>query len=230
MRGEATGAGAPTILGPAAAGRVWDLPTRLFHWSLAALVVFSFTTAKLGGNWIDWHMRSGYAVLALLLFRLLWGFAGARYALFANFVRGPLAVFAHLRGRYGPYAGHNPLGALSVLALLAALLLQAATGLFANDDIASEGPLAKLVSNATSNRLSGIHRTNEWVLVALVALHLAAIAFYALVRRDNLVRPMIVGDRPGLALPPAADDAAIRLRAALLAALAAALVAYVVTL
>ncbi len=216
--------------GSGTAVRIWDLPTRLFHWSLLALVLFSYVTIKLGGNWVDWHMRSGYAILALLVFRLLWGFAGARYALFATFVRGPQAVFAYLRGTLGPVAGHNPLGALSVLALLAALLFQAGTGLFANDDIASEGPLAKLVSNATSNRLSGLHRRNEWVLLALVALHVGAIAFYALVKRDNLVRPMIVGDRAGVALPPADDSAAVRARAAVLAALAALLVTYVVKL
>jgi len=117
-RGEHATAGAGPV-------RIWDLPTRLFHWLLAALVLCSVVTAKLGGLWIDWHMRAGYAILALVLFRVLWGFAGSRYARFANFVRGPRAVLDYLRGRGAQGAGHSPLGALSVLALLAALLVQA---------------------------------------------------------------------------------------------------------
>lgn len=214
----------------ARAVRVWDLPTRLFHWSLAVLFAFSVATAKIGGAATEWHFRSGYAVLTLLVFRLLWGIAGDRYARFAAFVRGPRKVLAYLLGDAGVCAGHSPLGALSVLALLAALLLQAATGLFANDAIFSEGPLAKFVSGATSDRLTSIHKFNEVVLYALVGLHLAAVAYYAGLRRRPMLRPMLFGDRPGVAAPPARDDAAIRLRAGILAAVAAALVAYVVTL
>lgn len=213
--------------------RIWDLPTRLFHWSLATLVVFSVATAKIGGNWMDWHLRSGYAILALIVFRLLWGFAGARYALFAQFVRGPRAVLAYLRAARGAgerHAGHNPLGAWSVLALLAALLVQASTGLFATDEIATEGPLAKLVSGATASLMTRIHSLNEKLLYALVALHVAAIAFYLFVKRENLVAPMVTGDKRGIAAEPARDDALMRARAALLALLAAGLVAYVVTL
>ncbi|MFZ5538939.1 MAG: cytochrome b/b6 domain-containing protein [Pseudomonadota bacterium] len=213
--------------------RIWDLPTRLFHWSLALLVVFSVTTAKIGGNWMDWHMRSGYAVLALLVFRLLWGFAGARSALFAQFVRGPRAVLAYLRAPRGAGerpAGHNPLGGWSVLALLAALLVQASTGLFANDEIATEGPLSKLVSGATSSVMTRIHRLNQNAIYALVALHLAAIAYYFFAKRENLVVPMVTGDKRGVAAEPAQDDALMRARAAVLALLAAGLVAYVVSL
>jgi cytochrome b len=213
--------------------RIWDLPTRLFHWMLALLVVFSVTTANIGGNWMDWHLRSGYAVLALLVFRLLWGFAGSRYALFAQFVRGPRAVRAWLRAPRGAgecHAGHNPLGAWSVLAMLAALLVQASTGLFASDEIATEGPLSKLVSGATASLMTRIHSTNESVIYALVALHLAAIAYYFFVKRDDLVGPMITGVRRGVIPEPAQDDALTRARAALLALLAAALVAYIVNL
>lgn len=209
--------------------RVWDLPTRLFHWSLAALFVCSVVTAKIGGNALAWHFWSGYAVLTLLVFRLLWGVAGDRYARFAGFVRGPRAVLAYLRGHAGDGAGHNPLGALSVLVLLASLLLQAATGLFANDAIFSEGPLAKMVSGATSDRLTSIHKWNEIMLYVLVGLHLAAIAFYELVRRRRLIWPMISGDQRQAA-PPARDDAPMRLRALILFALGAALVGYVVNL
>lgn len=212
--------------------RIWDLPTRLFHWSLVLLVVFSVTTAKIGGNWMDWHLRSGYAVLALLVFRLLWGFAGARYARFAQFVRGPRAVLDYLRTAAAGerHAGHNPLGAWSVVALLAALLVQASTGLFANDEIATEGPLSKLVSGATVGLMTKIHLVNEKLIYALVALHLAAIAYYQLAKREDLVAAMLTGVKRGVAAEPARDDATTRARAAVLALLAAGLVAYVVNL
>ncbi len=207
--------------------RVWDLPTRLFHWTLALLLVFSVSTAKIGGNAMQWHFWSGYAVLALVVFRLLWGLAGSRYARFADFLRGPRAVLAYLRGVDDGGAGHNPLGALATLALLGSVLVQATTGLFANDAIFTEGPLAKLVSNATSDAMTSVHNWNEKVLYVLVGLHLAAIAFYALVRRQALVRSMVDGDRRGVDARPARDDAAMRLRAAILLAVAASLVAYV---
>jgi len=209
--------------------RVWDLPTRLFHWTLTALIVFSFTTAKIGGLWMDWHMRSGYAVLTLVLFRLLWGFAGSHYARFATFVRGPRKVLAYLTGRLDDTAGHNPLGALSVLALLAALLLQAGSGLFANDEIFTEGPLAKLVSGSTSSLLTSIHHRGEFVLYALVGLHLAAVVFYAVFKRQNLVSAMVRGDRV-VDAQPARDDLALRVRALVLFGLCAGLTWYLVTL
>ncbi|GAB4470501.1 MAG: cytochrome b/b6 domain-containing protein [Burkholderiaceae bacterium] len=213
--------------------RIWDLPTRLFHWSLVALVVFSVTTAKIGGNWMNWHLWSGYAVLALIVFRLLWGFAGARYALFSQFVRGPRAVLDYLRAFVGGadrHAGHNPLGAWSVVAMLAALLVQASTGLFANDEIATEGPLSKFVSGATASVMTRVHSLNQYVIYALVALHVGAIAYYFFVKRDNLVAPMVTGDKRGIAAEPAQDDALVRARAALLALLATGLVAYVVNM
>jgi cytochrome b len=213
--------------------RIWDLPTRLFHWLLAALVVFSVVTAKVGGNWIDWHMRSGYAVLALLLFRILWGFVGARYARFAAFVRGPAAIADYVRrlraGDAAAHAGHNPLGALSVLAMLAALLVQASSGLFANDAIASEGPLAKYVSGAASDFATRIHKLNQYPIFALIALHVAAVAYYHFAKRENLVLPMLTGDKPGRVGEPAADDLALHLRAVALLALAAGAVAFLVT-
>jgi cytochrome b len=211
--------------------RVWDLPTRLFHWSLAALVTFSIVTAKIGGLWLDWHMRSGYAILALLVFRSLWGVAGSRHARLAHFVRGPRTVIAYLRGKH-PHdgAGHNPAGALSVVALLAVLLAQAATGLFTNDGNFTEGPLAKMVSSATSESLSTAHRWGELAVYAMIALHLAALLFYFIVRRDNLVGAMITGDRRGVAAHPVRDDPPLWLRAAVLFAVAAALTAYIVLL
>ena len=211
--------------------RVWDLPTRLFHWSLAALVTVSIVTAKLGGLWLDWHMRSGYAILALLVFRLLWGVAGSRHARLAHFVRGPRIVLAYLQGRH-PHdgAGHNPLGALSVVAMVVVLLLQGAVGLFTNDGSFTEGPLAKLVSSATSETLSTVHRWGEPAIFALIGLHLAAVLFCLVVKRDNLIGPMITGDRRGIDAHPARDDPALWLRAAVMLALSAGLTAYVVLL
>ncbi|MFH1603628.1 MAG: cytochrome b/b6 domain-containing protein [Pseudomonadota bacterium] len=176
---------------------VWDLPLRLFHWLLVLLVVVSFVSAKIGGNAMQVHMLSGYTILTLLLFRLLWGFAGGTHARFACFVRGPAAVSAYLRslvrGDATQHLGHNPAGAWSVILMLLALLAQAATGLFANDDIATEGPLAKFVSKALSDRITGIHHLNLWLLYVLIGLHLAAIAFYFLHKRENLVQPMLTG-------------------------------------
>lgn len=210
--------------------RVWDLPTRLFHWLLAAGVIGSFVSIKTGN--IIWHERLGYAALALLLFRLVWGVAGGRYARFAQFVRGPGKVLAYLRG--APHGfGHNPLGALSVLALLLVIGFQAGSGLFTNDDIAFEGPLARHVSGATVSLLTRWHRLNQWVILALVGLHVAAILYYRFARRQDLIRPMITGDAP---LPqgapsdglPSRDDAGLRLRALLIALNCIAAVAWLV--
>ena len=223
-------AGAASGAEPARRVRVWSLPVRLFHWGTAALAVFSVVTAKVGGNALQWHFWSGYAVLTLVLFRVLWGLAGDHHARFGAFVRGPRAVLAYLRGEYSAGPGHNPVGALSVLALLACLFVQAATGLFANDAIFSEGPLAKMVSGATSDRLTSIHKWNELVLYGLVSLHLAAIAFYELVRRRRLIAPMVTGHRRDERGLSTRDDAAMRLRALVLLAVAALLVTYVVRL
>ena len=177
----------------------WDLSTRVFHWLLAVLVVASFTTGKIGGPWLDWHMRSGYAILALLLFRLGWGLIGSRNARFVEFVRGPRAAATHLRevlaGRVPVAAGHNPLGGWMVIAMLALLLLQAATGLFTNDESSHEGPLAKMVSNAVVDRMSIIHGINKWLVVAAASLHVVAILAYQWVLKVNLMRPMISGPR-----------------------------------
>ena len=211
--------------------RVWDLPTRLFHWALALLVVGSFVSAKVGGNLMVLHERLGYAALTLLLFRLVWGFVGGRYARFSSFVRGPAAVFGYLRGEpaYAGLPGHNPLGALSVLALLAAVAFQAVSGLFANDDIAFEGPLARHVSSAVSSQLTTLHRINEKVILALVVLHVGAVLWYRFRKGSNLVGPMLTGDASFASPHPAArDDAALRLRALAIAVACAAAVAWLV--
>lgn len=175
---------------------VWDLPTRLFHWALVALVILSLYTGFVGGlREMELHMLSGQAILALVAFRLIWGFIGGTHARFADFVKGPGAVLDYLRGRSPETLGHNPAGALSVLGLLGLLALQAATGLFANDDIFTEGPLMKYVSKDTSDFLTFVHHTSVNLLVVLIVLHLGAIAFYLRVKKTNLVRPMVTGRR-----------------------------------
>ena len=211
--------------------RIWDLPTRLFHWLLAALVVYSFTTGKLGGDWLTWHFRSGYAIASLLLFRLLWGFAGSRYARFASFLPSPSGIWRTLRSRkeIEASAGHSAIGTLSVFTLLIVLLAQVIAGMFANDGTFIEGPWVKFVSSAISDRFSTFHYYNGWLVVALVAVHVAAVVFYLTVRRNDLITPMLTGDKLGLNAIPAEDGAAIRLRAAVLAAIAGAIVYYAVT-
>lgn len=172
--------------------RVWDLPIRLFHWLLVASIVFAYASGQLGGNLIEWHARTGYFIVGLVVFRLLWGLVGTPTARFASFVRGPTAIAAYLRGEWRGI-GHNPLGALSVLALLGLVALQAATGLFTNDDIAFEGPLAAWVGKTLSDRFHSWHAWIQNGLLVLVAVHVAAILFYAHVKKENLVKPMITG-------------------------------------
>ena len=176
--------------------RLWDLPTRLFHWLLVLSVCGSFVSAKIGGNAMVWHGRFGLIVVGLVVFRLVWGFVGSTYARFMHFVRGPATVMAYLRGQWSG-EGHNPLGALSVLAMLGTLLLLVATGLFANDDIAFEGPLYGLVGKELSDRLVGIHRLVEPLIILLVVTHIAAIIFYVRFRKQGLVMPMIRGWKVG---------------------------------
>ncbi|MEO8409242.1 MAG: cytochrome b/b6 domain-containing protein [Propionivibrio sp.] len=172
--------------------RVWDLPTRLFHWLLVALIAAAVISVKIGGNAMDWHGRFGLAILGLLAFRLTWGFLGSSHARFASFFPTPSSVQAYLRGEWRG-VGHNPLGAFSVFGMLALIIVQFSTGLFANDDIAFDGPLRRLVSKELSDQLTGIHKLSIKFLIALIVLHLAAIAFYAVVKKDRLVGPMITG-------------------------------------
>ena len=172
--------------------RVWDLPLRLCHWLLVASVATAFVSVQIGGNAMVWHGRAGLAVVGLLAFRIVWGFVGSTPARFASFVKGPAAIRAYLRGEWRGL-GHNPLGALSVLALLALVGAQAVTGLFANDDISYQGHLYALVGADLSSQLTAIHKLFEPVMIALVILHLGAIAFYVKVKKDNLTIPMITG-------------------------------------
>lgn len=178
--------------------RLWDLPVRITHWALAALVGLAWFTAE--NHLMEWHRRCGYAILALLVFRLFWGFAGSSPARFASFVKGPMVTLAYVRtlaARKPSHAvGHNPLGALSVVALLAALVAQVVFGLFAVDvDGLESGPLSVHVSFDTGREFADWHETTFTVIQALVLLHLAAIAFYLVYKRDNLIGPMVTGWR-----------------------------------
>lgn len=203
---------------------VWDLPLRLFHWSLVGCIITAFVTAKIGGNAMIWHGRLGLAILGLLVFRIVWGFAGSTYARFTQFVRGPATVLAYLKGNWQGL-GHNPFGALSVLALLGILLLQAATGLFSNDDIAFSGHLVPLIQGEFSNQITGIHHLLEKVLMLLVALHIGAIVFYARVKKHNLVKPMLTGWAEGKPDESATGGGAIAFVVAVVIAAAAVWVA-----
>jgi cytochrome b len=206
--------------------RVWDLPTRVFHWLLAATVIGSVVSAKIGGNAMVWHMRLGLLALALLAFRLMWGFVGGHWSRFVSFVYPPSAVAAYLRGDPGPGGrfdvGHSPLGALSVFALLALLMAQVATGLVADDEIATTGPLNRFVSSALGLRATSWHNTfGQYLIITLVVLHIVAVLFYLWKKQRNLIAPMWHGDKhlpPGT--PASADGVTQRIMAAVLIAIA----------
>lgn len=220
--------------------RIWDLPTRLFHWSFVVLAVAAYITAKTGGNAMIYHFWCGYAVLALLIFRVIWAIAGPRYARFSAFITGPRTFLRSMRDKSNAsdasdmqarFAGHTPLGGLSVVAMLLFFGIQVALGLFSNDDIFNDGPLVKFIDKDTSDMLTGWHLRNQWVLIALVALHVLAIAYYRIARKKDLVRPMILGDKtlPG-PVHPARDDWRVRAGALVLIVLASALVYRIVHL
>lgn len=172
---------------------VWDLPTRLFHWTLVALIGFSWWSGK--NDELELHLYSGYAVLTLLLFRILWGLFGSSTARFRNFLKGPAAVLAYLRDTKGWRAiGHTPIGALSVVALLGLIALQVGSGLFnSDDDGLEEGPLAPLVPNQVAEAAHEVHELVFNVLLAFIALHIAAVLFYRLALGKKLLGPMISG-------------------------------------
>jgi cytochrome b len=184
--------------------RVWDVPVRLFHWALVALLGFSWWSGE--HHDMDWDRLSGYTILGLIVFRMYWGVFGSRTARFAQFVRGPRAAFAYARtlGRrpYRAADGHNPIGGWSVVLMLAALTAMVTAGLFSVDvDGLESGPLADYVSFDTGRLAAGVHHIVFNVLLALVALHVAAILFYLVGLRHDLIRPMLHGRRPGGADP-----------------------------
>lgn len=214
--------------------RVWDLPTRVFHWTLAACVIGLVITGKVGGNAQVWHFWLGYAVFALLAFRLLWGVMGGRWSRFTSFFYGPGSLLRYVRGQGGVEheAGHSPTGALSVWALFLFLAFQVGSGLFADDEIANVGPLAKFVTTETSLKLTSYHKViGQWIIIGLVCLHILAVLYYLFVKKRNLVAAMISGDKQLPAeLPNSADTLGTRTLALLLIAACATGVAWVVSL
>jgi len=196
--------------------RVWDLPTRVFHWTLVLCIVGLFITGNVGGNAMVWHFRIGLTVLALLLFRLVWGLVGGRWSRFASFIYSPRSIINYLKGNGKPEhsVGHTPTGAGSVFALLAILLAQVGSGLISDDEIAFAGPLTRFVSGATVNLATNYHKNiGKWIILALVILHIAAIVFY-LWRKQNLIKPMLHGDKQlAVAVPASRDDATSRMMA-----------------
>ena len=174
--------------------RVWDVPVRLVHWLVVLLFAFSWWTAETGR--MDWHQYSGFAMFALVVFRVFWGLFGSSTARFSQFLRGPRAISSYLKGRWGPLPGHNPLGALSVVALLAFLLTQILLGLFAVDvDGIESGPLSTFVSFDAGRLAAKWHHRIFDVLLWLSLLHIAAVLFYVFFKRENLVGAMIHGQR-----------------------------------
>src|SRR5258708_10569159 len=188
------------VLETQATTTVWDLPLRVFHWVLVLLVISRVVAGTIGGNAMECHALGGYTILPLVLFRILWGFAGGTHARFHDFVRGPAAVARYadmvIKGTAASHRGHNPLGGWSVVLMLVSLLVQAVTGLFANDDVMMEGPLAKHVSDDASALFTAIHDVNAGILLTLISLHILAVFFYLFRRKQDLIGPMITGRKP----------------------------------
>ncbi|MBC7215470.1 MAG: cytochrome b/b6 domain-containing protein [Burkholderiaceae bacterium] len=206
--------------------RIWDLPTRLFHWALVVCVVSLVVTAEIGGNAMVWHFRLGYTMLALLLFRLVWGFVGGHWSRFGTFLSSPARALRYLRGIHDPadLVGHNPLGAWSVLAMLLLLAAQVGSGLLSDDEIAFAGPLTRFISSATVELATAYHtEVGKLLLLALVTLHVLSIVFYTVKKKQALVPPMLSGDKQlPMPVPAARDDAWTRLGALVLFGLCAA--------
>lgn len=214
--------------------RIWDLPTRLFHWALVACIVALLITGNLGGDAMAWHFRFGYAVLTLVLFRLAWGLCGGFWSRWAQLPISPRHVGAYLKGRADirHLAGHNPLGSLSVIALLCALLLQVGTGLVSDDEISNMGPLSTLVSGTVVTWASSWHKNvGKFLLIALIAMHLLALAWYRFRKHPPLVPAMLHGNKTlPEPVPESADNGKSRLLALVLLASATLTVAAVVSL
>lgn len=213
--------------------RVWDLPTRMFHWLLVLTVIGLVVTGNVGGNWMSWHFRLGYAAFTLLVFRVLWGMLGGHWSQFRNFVPAPGQLLRYLRGETRHSVGHNPLGALSVLTLLLVLTAQVTSGLLSDDEIAFSGPLAALAPADLVTLATWYHaEVGKLVMLALVAIHIAAIAFYQVFKKQNLSRAMLTGVQEAPLPPPneSQDNLATRLLAILLVCLSSAVVYVVIHL
>lgn len=172
--------------------RVWDAPLRIFHWLLVVSVVVGLYTGWLGGSWITWHERAGLVIVGLLSFRVAWMLLGSTYARLSTLLCSLLALPSYFRGEWRQL-GHNPLGVLSVFAMLGLLSWQAVSGLFTTDDIAFTGPLYRLVSSSLSSDLTRLHKLGMWFIISLIVLHILAIIAHAMLKKHNLVKPMLTG-------------------------------------
>jgi cytochrome b len=185
---------------------VWDLPLRLFHWLLVLSIIGSYVTAKLGFEWTQRHFYLGYFTLGLVAFRIIWGFIGPKHARFSSFLRGPSKVVAYVRtlGKRDstPVIGHNAGGGWVVMVMLLMVGAQAVSGLFITDDIAWAGPYNPAVSGEVADKMAWFHHLNFDVLIWVVALHVLAITFYRVYKRQNLLGPMFTGCKPGDVVPP----------------------------
>jgi cytochrome b len=211
-----------SALAPAGVGvrRVWDLPVRVFHWTLVLAVAGAWLTHKLGVSYFIYHVWCGYTVLVLVVFRVVWGFVGTRHARFRNFLRHPLVTVRYgwdlLIGRAGHFVGHNPLGAWMVILLLLALLTQSVVGLFGDDEIFNLGPLNGYVSHARGIELTSLHRKLFYWIVGAIGLHVVAVVLHRLVRGEDLVRAMFTGRKPATAVPAGEAIQSSRIGVALL--------------
>ncbi|MDI9335166.1 MAG: cytochrome b/b6 domain-containing protein [Cytophagales bacterium] len=216
--------------------RVWDLPTRIFHWLLVFCVISCIISSEVGGEAMAWHFRFGYCIITLLIFRIVWGFVGGYWSRFKQFVYSPLTIMRYVRGQsmLEHDVGHNPLGSLSVWGLLILLGMQVASGLMSDDEIATQGPLVKWVSSQTVSLASNYH--THWgkiIIILLVLLHIGAMLFYLLKKKQNLITPMLKGDKmievtQTQSLPASKDQLAQRITALVIFAVIALGVAYVV--
>ncbi len=189
--------------------RVWDWPTRLFHWTLAGLIIALVITGNVGGNAMVWHFKCGYGVLSLLLFRVMWGFCGGYWSLWRQLSCTPALIRQYLRRSvpHTPFLGHNPLGSLSVIAILALLGLQVGTGLFSDDEIANSGPLVRLVAESTVSMATRWHKGfGKTLILLLVAIHLLAILWYFLKKKENLTLAMLTGHKSSEVPAPSSKD------------------------
>ena len=204
---------------------LWDLPIRIFHWSLALLILGSFITAKIGGDLMDIHAKCGIAIIGLIVFRIAWGFIGSTYARFKSFFYSPQQLLSYLKGQWDGI-GHNPLGALSIFLMLGLITLQSVTGLFSNDDITFNGPFFSYIEKDTSDGITSFHHTLSNILLGFITLHIVVIFFYTWHKKDNLISPMITGYKEIINGSPSTSASPISFTIAILLALIASYIAY----
>jgi cytochrome b len=179
--------------------KVWDLPVRIFHWSLVVLFIAAYVTNSLGSDYFVYHLWSGYALIILVSFRIVWGLVGTYHARFNHFVKNPVATAKYalsvFKKKDKHYLGHNPLGAVMVVVLLIAILVQAITGLFTNDEIFNVGPLYAYINDELSLQLTSLHRQLFYWILGAIALHIIAVIAHVIFKRDNIIRAMFSGNK-----------------------------------